>query len=310
MPKVTVLMNAYNSAEFLEETLKTVRAQTFTDWEIVFWDNASTDRTPEIARTFGDKLRYFRAEHNTSLGEARNLALEKVETELVAFLDTDDLWEPEKLSMQVALFSANPKLGLACTDTVMFCGAKNLNRMFSGLTPPRGMVFADLVTRQWISMSSAMIRMSALRSLDAWFDPQLSLCEEADVFYRLALGWELDAVDEPLTRWRVHSVNTTFNKFDGFGDETAHILNKLRRMCPDFDEKYAELSRMLSSRALFQQAIALWHMGNGKAARRRLQGCDPSHKVTLFWLLSFLPGTCFDVAARLYFLLPSCLRKA
>lgn len=309
MPVVTVLMNAYNSAEFLEETLQTVRAQTFEDWEIVFWDNASTDGTPDIAKAFGDKLRYFRAEKHTSLGEARNFALAKVQTELVAFLDCDDLWEPNKLMLQVALFQTNPKLGLASTDTVMFCGKKELNRTFEGQVPPRGMVFEQLVERQWISMSSAMIRMSALRSLDHWFDPELSLCEEADVFYRIALGWELDAANAPLTRWRVHGVNTTFRKFDGFGDETAHILNKLRKACPDFDMMYTDLSRTLSSRAQFQQAIAMWHLGNGKAARTRLRGCLWSHKISLFWLLSFLPGSCFDVAARLYFLLPAFLRK-
>lgn len=309
MHTVTILMNAFNSADFLQSTLASVRAQSYTDWEIVFWDNASTDATPEIARSFGPELRYFRAESTTPLGEARNLALRQVETELVAFLDCDDLWEPDKLAKQVALFEKNPRLGLAATDTVMFCKDRELNRMFGNVPPPSGMVFEELVKRQWISMSSAMIRMEALRSLDHWFDPQLSLCEEADVFYRIALQWELDAVNEPLTRWRVHGVNTTFRRFDAFGDETAHILNKLYSVCPDFAVRYKEVAQTMSSRALFQQAIALWHQGQGKAARARLKGCLPSRKVSLFWCLSFLPGRLFDVMARLYFLLPACIRR-
>lgn len=308
-PQVTVLMNAYNSADFLRETLQTVQAQTCDTYEIVFWDNASTDATPDIAKAFGEKLRYFRAEKTTPLGEARNLALQQVRTDFVAFLDCDDLWEPTKLEKQLKLFTNSPSVGLVCTDTIMFDGKRNLNRVFAGSEPARGHVFEQLVSRQWISMSSAMIRMQALRRLDHWFDPGLSLCEEADVFYRIALGWELDYVDEPLTRWRVHGVNTTFRKFDAFGDETAHILNKLRQVCPDFDTQYGELAEMLENRASFQQAVALWHQGQGSAARTLLRGCTPSRKVQLFRIVSYLPGSLFDVLARLYFSLPNSLRR-
>lgn len=306
---VTVLMNAYNSAEYLQETLACLKVQTMQDFEVVFWDNASTDNTAALAHAFGSQLRYFHAETTTPLGEARNLALEQVQTDFVAFLDCDDLWEPTKLEKQLALFHNSPSLGLVCTDTVMFSGSHDLNRVFSGSNPARGHVFEALVERQWISMSSAMLRMQALLSLDHWFDPALNLCEEADVFYRIALNWELDYVDEPLTRWRIHSVNTTFRKFDAFGDETAHILNKLRNVCPDFDIRYAELSSMLSGRASFQQAVALWHQGQGTAARSLLANCPPSRKTKLFRLLSYLPGTVFTLAARLYFCLPASFRR-
>lgn len=308
-PIVTVLMNAYNSGAFLAETLQCVQRQTMQNYEIVFWDNASTDSTASIAQAFGPKLNYFRAKETTPLGEARNRALEQVRTEYVAFLDCDDLWEPEKLEKQLALFKDSPSVGLVCTDTVMFSGKQVLNRIFAGTQPDRGHVFEALVQRQWISMSSAMIRMSALRSLDHWFDQELSLCEEADVFYRIAMGWELDYVDEPLTRWRVHGVNTTFQKFDRFGDETVHILNKFRSTHADFDQVYPQLSQMLAHRAAFQQAIALWHQGQGTAARALLNDCPSTPKINLFRMLSYLPGKLFDVMARLYFLLPARIRK-
>ena len=68
--------------------------------------------------------------------------------------------------------------------------------------------------------------------LGEWFDESLNVCEEADVFYRIAKTWELDHVDEPLTRWRVHGVNTTFRKFGQFADETLRILDKHRKLYP------------------------------------------------------------------------------
>lgn len=309
-PEVTILMNAYNSADYLQETLDCIHKQTFCDYEIVFWDNASTDNTGTIAQNFVGSLRYFRAEHTTPLGEARNLALEQVRSPLVAFLDCDDLWEPDKLARQVELFRHNEKVGLVCTDTIMFDGKRELNRVFKGSAPARGSVFAELIQRQWISMSSAMIRMTALRSLSHWFDPDLSLCEEADVFYRIAKNWELDFVNAPLTRWRIHGVNTTFRKFDAFGNETSHILAKFRTLYPGFETDYPELNHLLLNRAAFQQAVALWHNGQGTAAREKLKECVPTRKTQLFNIVSYLPGSLFDLFARAYFMLPVFLRKA
>jgi len=86
MPKISVIMNCYNGARFVKEAIDSVYAQTFKDWEIVFWDNASTDGTAEIARSYDSRLRYFRAERNTPLGRARNLAMERATGDWIAFV--------------------------------------------------------------------------------------------------------------------------------------------------------------------------------------------------------------------------------
>lgn len=309
MPKVTVIMNCYNSAEHLREAMDSVFGQTWTDWEIVFWDNCSTDESPAIAQSYGPKVRYFRGETNVPLGAARNLAIARAEGELLAFLDCDDEWLPTKLERQVALFEANPRVGLACTDTEMFGEKGTLSRMFESTRPARGMVFRELMTRQWISMSSAMIRKAALESLGEWFDESLNVCEEADVFYRIAKTWELDHVDEPLTRWRVHGVNTTFRKFGQFADETLRILDKHRRLYPGYEEAYPDLVSLLTRRAAFQKAVALWREGKGKEARALARPYADSPKVRLFLLASWFPGSLFDPLSQLYFKLPGFLRK-
>lgn len=309
MPKVTVIMNCYNSAEHLREAMDSVFRQTWADWEIVFWDNCSTDESPAIAQSYGPKVRYFRGETNVPLGAARNLAIARAEGELLAFLDCDDEWLPTKLERQVALFEANPKVGLACTDTEMFGEKGTLSRMFESARPARGMVFRELMTRQWISMSSAVIRKAALESLGEWFDESLNVCEEADVFYRIAKTWELDHVDEPLTRWRVHGVNTTFRKFGQFADETLRILDKHRGLYPGYEEEFPDLVALLTRRAAFQKAVALWREGKGKEARALVQPYAESPKVRLFLLASWLPGSLFDPLSQVYFKLPGFLRK-
>lgn len=311
-PAVSVLMNCLNGEEHLAEAMESVFAQTWQDFEIVFWDNCSTDASPDIAKGFGEKVRYFRGEEKVSLGAGRNLAIAKARGKYIAFLDCDDVWEPTKLERQVTLFAANPRVGLVTTDTRLFDGKKVLRRFFEGARPARGMVFDELVRRQWISMSSAMVSREALMSLTGdgawaggWFDEELSLCEEADVFYRIAHDWELDYVDEPLTGWRVHGSSTTFTRFAGFARETRHILEKFKRLYPGFENERPDLVTLLCERADFQEALALWREGKGKEARALMvpHGLK-NRKFLAFKLASHLPGSFFDLAAKIYFSLP------
>ncbi len=302
-------MNCYNSVTHLREALDSVFSQTYTDWEIVFWDNASTDSSASVARSYGPRVRYFLAKENTPLGAARNLAIAQAEGELLAFLDCDDVWLPEKLARQVPLFDADPQVGLVCTDTEIFNTSGTLSRLFEKSRPVRGMAFRELVGNQWISMSSAMIRMQALQSLGEWFDESLNVCEEADVFYRIAKDWKLDYADAPLTRWRVHDVNTTFNKFNQFADETKRILNKHRQLYPGYEREYPDLVDLLTRRATFQKAVALWREGEGHRARLLVAPYRDTPKVRLFWWASWLPGSLFDPLSRLYFKLPGALRR-
>lgn len=316
-PSISIIMNCLNCAGDLPEALASVKTQTFQNYEIIFWDNGSTDKSPEIARQFGPRLRYFRAEKTTPLGGARNLAIAKARGEYIAFLDCDDLWRPTKLEKQLQVFAENTRVGLVCTDTEIFNGKRILSRVFAGARPQRGMVYAGLLQRQWISMSSAMIRREALNSAlpdigpnesqaCAWFDENLNVCEEADLFYRIAYGWEVDYINEPLTLWRVHGDNTTFRKFSQFSDETLAILKKHQALYPDYYAARPDLVELLTRRAAFQKAVALWREGHNGEARKTIKPwLDKSHKYRLFNAATYLPGSFFDIAAKLYFALPS-----
>ena len=320
-PLVSVIMNCLDGERYLPAALASLKSQTFQDFEIIFWDNGSRDASADIAQAFGPRLRYCRGAETVPLGAARNLAIAEARGELIAFLDCDDLWRADKLARQVELFEANPRLGLVCTDTEVCRGTTLLYRMFDHAAPARGMVFEQLMLRQWISMSSAMVGKKALDSIvcaagaeqpgsGSWFDEGLNVCEEADVFYRIAHDWELDFVDEPLTVWRVHGANTTFEKFGQFGDETLRILAKHRLIYKDYDQQYPAVARELTMRAAFQQGVALWRAGNNSQARKKIAPyMGRSRKFRLFWLASFLPGSAFDSLATLYFSLPAWFRR-
>lgn len=310
-PVVSIIMNCLDCAADLREAMESALAQTYPHWEIIFWDNGSSDAGPAIAQSYGPKVRYFRAEKTTPLGEARNLAMEKARGRYIAFLDCDDVWLPAKLEKQVALLEANPRVGLACTDTEIFDGARTLNRLFAHAPPSRGRVFREIMHAQWISMSSAVIRREALDGLTHWFDTTLNVCEEADLFYRIAHDWELDHVDEPLTRWRVHGGNTTFRKFGQFAEETLRILQKHHELYPDYATEYADLTALLARRAAFQRGVDLWRRGYGAQARAAIAPYAKSAlKFRVFHWVTRLPGGMFDMLARCYFALPAALRRS
>lgn len=315
-------MNCLNGERFLPAALDSLKAQTFQDYEVIFWDNASKDGSAAIAHSFDPRLRYFSGRETVPLGQARNLALREAAGDYIAFLDCDDLWRPTKLEKQVKLLESNPAIGLVATDTEICRGSALLHQLFNQARPARGNVFEELMERQWIAMSSAMARKEAMDSIAMvrqaengascmeWFDEELNVCEEADLFYRIAHDWQVDYVDEPLTVWRIHDANTTFTKFSQFGAETRHILEKQRSLYPDYASKYPQLGERLLARADFQLAVGAWQKGEGARARELVAPhMSKSLKYKLFWVASFLPGSSFIPLAKLYFLLPGGLRK-
>ena len=96
--KVSIIMNCYNGEQFLAEAVQSVINQTYNNWELIFWDNASNDNSQNIIKNFNDKrIKYFFSKVNEPLGKARNNALKKTQGQFIAFLDCDDLWMPSKL---------------------------------------------------------------------------------------------------------------------------------------------------------------------------------------------------------------------
>ena len=92
--KVTVLINCYNGERYLKEAIDSVFAQTYSNWEIVFYDNNSNDKSAEIAKSYGDKVIYIKGEETVPLYHARNIAFPHCKGDVIGFLDVDDLWLP------------------------------------------------------------------------------------------------------------------------------------------------------------------------------------------------------------------------
>ncbi|MBI1870500.1 MAG: glycosyltransferase [Chlamydiae bacterium] len=205
-PTVSVIMNAYNAERFLREAIESVYVQTFKDWEIIFWDNASTDGTAEIAKSYNDRFRYFKGEVNVPLGQARHLAIIQTKGEYLAFLDCDDLWVPKKLEKQLKLFHLNSKLGLVYSDGYTINERGEILLRYSHKHKIyRGNIFDQLLMSCFIPPVGAMIPRAVYDRVGPF--QNFRTAEEYDLFLKIAYQYPCDYVEEPLYKYRSHDGN-------------------------------------------------------------------------------------------------------
>ena len=211
-PLVSILMNCFNGEEYLREAIDSVIAQAYTDWELIFWDNQSTDSSASIVKSYSDpRIRYYYAPTHTLLYEARNYAFEKASGELIAFLDVDDSWVPEKLQSQVPLF-LDPTVGFSCSNYWIDEQLKGSRLLAHKKSMPSGKVLDALLRYYYVGLLTLIIRRSALPHDHSPFNPLFHIIGDFDLVTRLAAVWDLAYVYNPLASYRVHGGNESIKR--------------------------------------------------------------------------------------------------
>lgn len=289
-PLVSVIINCRNGREYLPAAIGSVLAQTYGNWEIVLWDNASEQDIKSIALSYGDaRIRYCRGETTVRLGHARNLAIERARGELIAFLDSDDLWRPEKLQKMVPLFN-DPEVSLAVSDVESFNERGLRKRLGTTKKFVRGLCFGNLLADYFLVLSSAMVRGSTLKKHALRFPDDFEMVEELDLFLRLAYISKIDFSAEVLAEWRVHGGSTTWQRFHLLADETEHMLGGMIKSWPEIERRFANEIHSRRVWIVRQRALALWMRGDGQGTRtclRNFPGVLP-WKIYSLYLLSRL----------------------
>ena len=206
-PLVSVIMNCFNGEKYLREALDSVLAQTYSNWELIFWDNQSTDQSAEIFRSYDDpRFKYFHAANHTLLYEARNYAVSRSQGEFVAFLDVDDWWDSEKLEKQTPLFG-DPEVGLVYGNYWFENERKGTRKVGHRKQLPSGRILNELLKQYMVGLLTIVIRRQALESLDQPFDPRYHVIGDLDLTVRLAAIWKINCVQEPIASYRWHRGN-------------------------------------------------------------------------------------------------------
>jgi glycosyltransferase involved in cell wall biosynthesis len=271
-PAVSIIMNCYNSEKYLKEAIDSVYAQTYKDWEIIFWDNGSSDGSAAIAKHYDKKIKYYRTEQNVYLGEARTKAIGKASGRYIAFLDCDDIWLHEKLMKQVALLETDPSIDFIhsnCYTLNMDTGGKKL--MYSE-PQPQGYIFKYQLSCYRISLLTAIVRKTAFDRLDSLFDENLQYGEEMDVFLRLFYKSKTYYMNEPLAIYRVHpSMSSIVLGFELILNETDYIINKLTKMDKDFSRMYSKEIAFVNSNTAFMRMKVLLNKLEIEKARAEIR---------------------------------------
>ena len=289
-PAVSIIINCFNEAQFLRENLDSVFAQTFQDWEIVFWDNASSDGSGEIAASYGERVRCFRSETMVPLGRARKLAFEQTRGDYIAILDADDVWLPQKLERQLGLFQANADVGMTYCDVTYFDGDGDRNRLFSLTKPYRGQAFGKLLGRNFIFSSAMMFRRTALDTLGCAFDDRFARAQDYDLTLRLAYHYLIDYVDEPLTKWRVNGLAEKPWKSSLVSRE-AEILSSVTSLVdsyPDIETTYGVELESLYKDLDYACGVNAWRDSSPAEARPHLRRHLGDKKFALVYICTFL----------------------
>lgn len=210
VPKVSVVIPAYNAMTYLPETLNSVLKQTFSDFEVVIIDDGSTDLIQAwIAQNITDPRVRLITQANQGLSGARNTGIANAQGEYVAFLDADDVWEPTKLEKQVNYLDNNSTVGLVYNWTAFIdAEGKPTGRIMGG--DIEGDVLEEILQHNIIDCPSVVVRRKCFETV-GMFDITLRSVEDWDMWIRIAARYPLAVIKEPLVYYRQHSSNMSKN---------------------------------------------------------------------------------------------------
>lgn len=254
MPRVSVIMNVRNGARTLRESLDSVLAQTHGDWELVFWDDCSTDESAAIAATYTDpRIRYLLSPVDTSLGGARERAIREARGEWIAFIDQDDLWVPDKLELQLAAAGSDSAVALVYGRTVSFFpdgSERDYDHRHEFAPLPEGDIFRELFTDScFICVSSTLMRRSAVDALGG-IPEEFHVSPDYFLYLALARRHRVRAIQKMVCRYRIHAGNMTHTTGRRIQTEVLRLL--------DLWEKDVDPS-LLAKRRRIHSSVLAWH---------------------------------------------------
>lgn len=270
MPQVSVIIPTYNRKAYVQEAIDSVLVQTYTDYEIIVIDDGSTDGTgAALQARYGDKIHYV-WQQNQGESVARNKGLEMARGEFIAFLDSDDLWLPEKLNKQVAYLTAHPKVDL------LFGRAQLIDQHGQPMGKSIGRAaksFDKKILYFWNPIggpSTTLIRQTALDKAGN-FDANIKFGEDWDLWFRVAAENNVVPLDEVLTCIRRHRDGQAH--YPSADKNAERLADRLKMLTKAFvrDNVSEEFQRTVLARQYAQAFIWEKAVGNQENAIQNLR---------------------------------------
>lgn len=208
-PLISVIVNCFNGEKYLEDCLSSILNQTYHNWELIFWDNHSTDSSKNIFEKFNDRrLKYYLSPRHVFLYEARDLAVKASSGDFISFCDVDDFWSKDKLERLIPLFR-DKRVGVVYSNVWLFNDKSKKKRKYINNILPKGNIRSNIIKDQSVTITTAVIRKSEYSNLKIGFNKNYKIIGDFDFFVRISNKCLFDCVQQPLAFYRLHDNNFT-----------------------------------------------------------------------------------------------------
>ena len=242
MKKVSVIINCHNGEKYLKKCISSVVNQKYQNFEIIFFDNFSSDKSKNIAIDFKDeRLKYFFSKKKVPLYQARNEALQVATGEIIAFLDVDDWWNENYLLSREELFD-NGNYDYFYSNVFMFYEKSKKFKKYKNYQLPSGKIYKSLAEDYFVIISGLMVKKKIFKEV-GYFNDKLNIIGDFDFVMRIAKKFNAHALNEPSVYYRIHKNN--FSKLNSemfFKEFNYWFENQIKLENKDFYEnkKYFE----------------------------------------------------------------------
>lgn len=276
MPKVSILTPAYNSAKYLPETIESVLAQTFQDFEMIIVDDGSTDNTKEVVeayvKNYPGKIRYI-YQQNAGPAAARNTAIKNSTGEYLALLDSDDLWFPNRLEEGVKILDTHPEVGLVHSRTKRVIGDIEMGGSVRQTKYLSGMIYTNLILRKaHISCLTALFRRKCIEDVGIFDEARECIgVEDRELWLRISKKYPVYFIDKDLGIYRIIASGISRNQ-KRMLEGRQYNLNKhcpglknlplrhfaLARTYKELADEYLEIQNFCEAKKWYKEAIKNW----------------------------------------------------
>ncbi len=255
-PLVSVILPTFNRPKYLRSAVESVFAQTFQNWELIIADDGSDADTKAYLRSLESlpQVKLIWRSHTGNPSAVRNAALRAATGQFVAFLDSDDMWVPEKLGRQIEVLRSGSNCRWIYTGYVQIddAGKTQTSRAAKPWIPYRGAIAEQLLRLEASVATAAVLVERRLLAQIGGFDEDLLMFEHYDLWLRLAHCSEVELIDEPLTCLRVHEEHYSQDGVPML-EGRYMLLRKMRSRVEEphlrkiIDEQYAECTLRLAN---------------------------------------------------------------
>ena len=223
-------MNCYNGEKYLHEALSSIISQTYQNWELIFFDNKSTDQSKTIFESFKEpRFFYYLAEEHTKLFKARNKAMDKTKGDLIAFLDVDDYWSEIKLERQCDKFQEDDNLDF------VFCKYSVVDEFFDSVKTKQKEDLSlktqeELIIDYQVGLSTVMFRKNLLERINFSFDENYNIIGDFDAFANLIQKVKYLYINKELSYYRWHNSNLSTVNQDQELNELKNWIEKSKNL--------------------------------------------------------------------------------